>query len=167
MGGMGGAAETAAKTNKIAQQGVKHPAVLKGMRETGNKDPLSGGVEYELEVEVRPTGGEPYTATFAQQIIAQSADDYKQKIGGEIVVNVDPDDPQDPNDPVDTNSRVTFALQPGAIYFILANSFDPKVFGNYQLTVTATAFFSTRQAGYTKPGKASVETLMKAIRPPR
>ncbi len=94
MGGMAGAQETAAKANKIATQGVKHPAVLKGMRETGNKDPLSGGVEYELEVEVRPTGGDPYTATFSQQIIAASADDYKQKIGGEIVVNVDPDDPQ-------------------------------------------------------------------------
>ena len=94
MGGMQGAQEAAAKANRIAQHGVKHPAVLKGMRETGNKDPLSGGVEYELEVEVRPTGGEPYTATFAQQIIAASAEDYKQKIGGEIVVNVDPDDPQ-------------------------------------------------------------------------
>jgi hypothetical protein len=94
MGGMQGAQEAAAKANRIAQHGVKHPAVLKGMRETGNKDPLSGGVEYELEVEVRPTGGEPYTSTFAQQIIAASAEDYKQKIGGEIVVNVDPDDPQ-------------------------------------------------------------------------
>ncbi len=94
MGGMGGVSDTAAKTNKIAQQGVKHPAILKGMRETGGKDPLSGGVDYELEVEVRPTGGEPYSATFTQQIIAQSADGYKQKIGGEIVVNVDPDDPQ-------------------------------------------------------------------------
>ena len=94
MGGMQGAQEAAAKANRIAQHGVKHPAVLKGMRETGNKDPLSGGVEYELEVEVRPTGGEPYTATFAQQIIAASAEGYKQKIGGEIVVNVDPDDPQ-------------------------------------------------------------------------
>jgi hypothetical protein len=94
MGGMGGAADTAAKTNKIAQQGVKHPAVLKGMRETGQKDPLSGGIEYELEVEVRPTGAEPYTATFTQQLIEQSVDAYKEKIGGEIVVNVDPDDPQ-------------------------------------------------------------------------
>ncbi len=94
MGGVGGAKDTAAKVNKIAQQGVKHPAVLKGMRETGNKDPLSGGVEYELEVEVRPTGGEPYAATFAQQILGGQVDDYKQKIGGEIVVNVDPDDPQ-------------------------------------------------------------------------
>ena len=94
MGGMGGAADTAAKTNKIAQQGVKHPAVLRGMRETGNKDPLSGGVEYELDVEVKPTGGDPYEATFAQQLMPQMLDGYKEKIGGEIVVNVDPDDPQ-------------------------------------------------------------------------
>jgi hypothetical protein len=94
MGGMGGAADPAAKANKIAQHGVKHPAVLKGMRETGQKDPLSGGIEYELEVEVRPTGGEPYTATFTQQLIEQSVDGYKEKIGDEIVVNVDPDDPQ-------------------------------------------------------------------------
>jgi hypothetical protein len=92
MGGMGGAADTAEKANKIAQHGVKHPAVLKGMRETGNKDPLSGGVEYELEVEVRPTGGDPYEATFTQQLIEQSIPGYKEKIGGEIVVNVDPDD---------------------------------------------------------------------------
>jgi hypothetical protein len=94
MGGMGGVADTAAKTNKIAQQGVKQPAILKGMRETGGKDPLSGGVDFELEVEVRPTGGEPYAATFTQQVIAGSVDAYKQKIGGGIVVNVDPDDPQ-------------------------------------------------------------------------
>ena len=94
MGGPDGAADAAAKANKIAQQGVKHPAVLRGMRETGNKDPLSGGVEYELEVEVKPTGGEPYSSTFKQQVIAASVDAYKQKIGEEIVVNVDPDDPQ-------------------------------------------------------------------------
>jgi hypothetical protein len=92
MGGMGGAAEEAEKTNRIAQHGVKHPAVLKGMRETGSKDPLSGGVEYELEVEVRPTGGEAYTATFKQQLIEQSVADYREKLGGEIVVNVDPED---------------------------------------------------------------------------
>ena len=94
MGGAGGAADTAAKANKIAQQGVKHPAILRGMRETGNKDALSGGVEFELEVEVKPTGGEPYSATFSQQLLAQSVDGYKQKIGEEVVVNVDPDDPQ-------------------------------------------------------------------------
>ena len=94
MGGMGGVADASAKANKIAQQGVKHPAILRGMRETGNKDPLSGGVEYELEVEVKPTGGEPYSSTFTQQLIAQSVGAYREKIGEEIVVNVDPDDPQ-------------------------------------------------------------------------
>ncbi len=94
MGGMGGAADTAAKTNRIAQHGVKHPAVLRGMRETGNADPLSGGTEFELEVEVKPTGGEAYTATFTQQLIEQSIEGYREKIGEEIVVNVDPDDPQ-------------------------------------------------------------------------
>ena len=94
MGGAGGAQETAAKANKIAQQGVKHPAILKGLRETGRKDSLSGGVEYELEVEVRPTGSEPYEATFTQQLLEGSVDGYKQKIGGEVVVNVDPDDPK-------------------------------------------------------------------------
>ena len=92
MGGMGGAAAEADKAMRIAQHGVKHPAVLKGMRETGDKDPLSGGVEYELEVDVRPTGGEAYTATFKQQLIEQSVADYREKLGGEIVVNVDPED---------------------------------------------------------------------------
>lgn len=93
MGGAEGAAAQAQKANKIATQGVKHPAILKGMRETGGKDPLSGGADYELEVEVRPTGGEPYTATFTQQLIEQSVVSYREKLGGEIVVNVDPDDP--------------------------------------------------------------------------
>jgi hypothetical protein len=93
MGGMGGAAAEAEKTNRIAQHGVKHPAVLTGMRETGNKDPLSGGAEYELEVEVKPTGGEAYTASFKQQLIEASVAAYREKIGAEVVVNVDPDDP--------------------------------------------------------------------------
>jgi hypothetical protein len=93
MGGMGGAAAEAQKTNKIAQQGVKTPATLKSMTETGVKDPLSGGVEYALEVEVQPAGGAPYTATFNQQLIQQSVGTYQEKIGQEVVVNVDPDDP--------------------------------------------------------------------------
>jgi len=93
MGGMGGAANEAARVNKIAQHGVKHPALLKGMTETGNKDPLSGGTEFRLEVEVKPTGGQAYEATFTQQLIQQSVEGYREKIGEEIVVNVDPDDP--------------------------------------------------------------------------
>ena len=101
---------------------------------------------YLFLLELLPTG----------QLVQRSSND-----------DIDPDDPQDPADPVNTNSRITFALQPGATYFILANSFDPNVFGDYQLTVTATALFSTRQAGYTKPGKAPVERLIRSIRVPR
>jgi hypothetical protein len=94
MGGPAGAAAMAAKVNKIGQQGVQHPAILKELRDTGTKDPLSGGEYWELEVEVRPAGGAPYSATFTQQLLAGAVDSYKQKIGGEVVVNVDPDDPQ-------------------------------------------------------------------------
>ncbi len=43
---------------------------------------------------MRPTGGDPHAATFSQQLLGQSVDGYKQKIGGEVVVNVDPDDPR-------------------------------------------------------------------------
>jgi hypothetical protein len=93
MGGMGGAAAEADKANKIAQQGVKTPATLKSMTPTGEKDPLSGGVEYTLQVEVKPEGGAPYTATFTQQLIPQSIAAYEEKVGDEITVNVDPDDP--------------------------------------------------------------------------
>jgi hypothetical protein len=93
MGGMGGAAAEAQKAQKIAQTGVKTPATLTSLTETGNKDPLSGGVEYAIEVEVKPEGGAPYTATFNQQLIEQSVDSYKGKVGQEITVNVDPDDP--------------------------------------------------------------------------
>lgn len=80
--------------------------------------------------------------------------------------DVDPDDPADPNDTFDTNSRIVFTLVAGVQYFILANSFDPDVTGNYQLTVTATGAFIARQAGYTKPGKAPISVLLKAIRVP-
>lgn len=93
MGGTGGAAEQAQKTNRIAQAGVQTPATLKSMTPTGAKDPLSGGVEYALEVEVRPAGGEPYAATFNQQLVSAAVESYEGKVGSEIVVNVDPEDP--------------------------------------------------------------------------
>jgi hypothetical protein len=81
MGGMGGAAAEAQKAQKIAQSGVKTPATLTSMTETGNTDPLSGGVGYAIEAEVKPEGGAPYTATFNQQLIQQSVDSYKGKGG--------------------------------------------------------------------------------------
>lgn len=78
--------------------------------------------------------------------------------------DVDPDDPADPNDPIDTNSRITFTLQPNLQYFVLANSFDPNVFGDYQLKVAAVASVAGR-AVVGKPGKAPVASLLKALKP--
>lgn len=79
--------------------------------------------------------------------------------------DIDPDDPNDPNDPVNTNSRITFALQPGLPYFILANSFDPNVFGNYVLRVQAAPPFVAGSSVVGKRGKAPVRELLKAIKP--
>jgi hypothetical protein len=78
--------------------------------------------------------------------------------------DIDPDDPNDPNDPFNTNSRILFTLQPNAQYFILANSFESKTFGNYQLKLSAVASVAgSRVVG--KPGKAPVASLLKAIKP--
>jgi uncharacterized protein YjdB len=79
--------------------------------------------------------------------------------------DVDPDDPADPNDTFDTNSRIVFELQPGVEYFILANSFDPNVFGDYQLKVAAVTPFVARLTSPAKPGKAPLSSLLKGIRP--
>jgi hypothetical protein len=79
--------------------------------------------------------------------------------------DIDPDDPADPNDPFDTNSRITFTLLPGSQYFILANSFDANVTGDYQLKVTAVAFSAAGAPVAGKPGKAPVSSLIKALKP--
>ena len=94
MGGAAAAAEHAAKVNKIGQQGVLTPAVLKGLTDTGRKDPLSGGEDWQIEVEVQPAGGAPYAATFTQQLLGGSVGTYQAKIGSAIQVKVDPDDPR-------------------------------------------------------------------------
>ena len=78
--------------------------------------------------------------------------------------DIDPDDPDDPADPFDINSRITFNLQPGASYFILANSFDPEVTGDYVLKVQAVSAFIAPRTLRAKPGKAPIETLLKALK---
>jgi len=78
--------------------------------------------------------------------------------------DIDPDDPDDPNDTVNTNSRIVFSLQANSQYFVLANSFDPNVTGNYQLGVAAVAALGARSPVVTKTGKAPVSSLIKALR---
>ena len=80
--------------------------------------------------------------------------------------DVDPDDPAIPNDPFDTNSRITFTLQPNVQYFILANSYDQNITGNYQLkVVTAPIVAASSVIG--KPGKAPISSLLKTLKPPK
>lgn len=110
-------------------------------------------------------------ATNAQIEMTASFDTYLvllELVNGELLeraVNddIDPDDLSDPNDPINTNSRLTFALQPNAQYFILANSFESNITGTYQLKVTAVA--SAAGASLRgKPGKAPISSLLKAIK---
>ena len=106
------------------------------------------------------------TATFDTWLI------LLQLVGNELELvmendDVDPDDPADPNDSHDTNSRITFNLVGGRQYFVLANTFDPNVTGDYQLKVTAAApVIAQQQIGRSKPGKLSASKLLTAIRVP-
>ena len=83
---------TAQDINRIGHQGVETKAILKSLEAQGATK-LGGGAEYVMEIEVHPEGGAPYPATITQQLIEQSADHYKQNIGGEVKVKVDPADP--------------------------------------------------------------------------
>jgi hypothetical protein len=78
--------------------------------------------------------------------------------------DVDPDDPNDPSDPVNINSRITFNLQAGAQYFILANSFDPNVTGDYVLKVAAVTSFIAQQGVTGKAGKAPIAKLLQPLK---
>lgn len=86
-------AATAAKMQKLATSGVEQKATLTSMTPTG-KTAVGGGIEHTLVVEVQPAGGEAYSCTFNQELIQGSVDAFQQKIGQEITVKVDPDDPQ-------------------------------------------------------------------------
>jgi hypothetical protein len=86
-------AASAAKMQKIAKSGVEQKAILQSLTPTG-KTSIGGGIEHTLVVEVQPVGGQPYSATFTQDLIQASVDAFQQKVGQEITVKVDPDDPQ-------------------------------------------------------------------------
>ena len=86
-------ASQAAKMQKLAQAGVEQKATLQSMTPTGTTK-VGGGIEHTLVVEVQPVGGERYACTFNQDLIQASVDAFQQKMGQEITVKVDPDDPQ-------------------------------------------------------------------------
>jgi hypothetical protein len=115
------------------------------------------------------------TATSVQIDMTATFDTYLELLellpSGDLVLHaenddIDPFDPNNPNDPFDTNSRITFTLQPNLEYFILASSFDPNVFANYQLKVAAAAFVGGRTVGG-KLGKAPISPRFRAFKPPK
>ncbi|MGI8462446.1 MAG: DUF3592 domain-containing protein [Solirubrobacterales bacterium] len=78
------------KAMKINESGVNTPATVKSATESGNSD-VGGSSEFQFEVELRPEGGSPYSATFTQFMAKGSMRDIAA--GSEITVRVDPDDP--------------------------------------------------------------------------
>jgi hypothetical protein len=78
--------------------------------------------------------------------------------------DVDPDDPSIPDDTFDTNSQLVFTLESGVPYFILANSFAPDITGDYHLTVVEASSLAQRSPIVSKPGKAPLSTLLRALR---
>jgi len=88
--GAGDVAAFQQKAVKLNQSGVNTAATVKSMAETGNTD-MGGSVEIRFEVEVRPAGGAPYPAAFAQFMLPGATSGLDK--GSEITVRVDPDDP--------------------------------------------------------------------------
>ena len=79
------------KVTKLNDSGVEHPATIKRLAPTGGTD-AGGGKEYEVEVEVSPEGGSPYTTTFKQYMHEQTMGSWATE-GAAVKVRVDPDDP--------------------------------------------------------------------------
>lgn len=120
---------------------------------------------YALQVTTATNAQIDMTATFDTYLFLLELTAQGNLVQRSFNDDVDPDDPNDPNDTFNTNSRIVFNLQPGVQYFILANSFDPNVFGDYQLKVSLVTPFVARVVEWQKPGKASLSSLLKGIRP--
>lgn len=79
------------KVTKLNDSGIEHPAKITGLRSTGRSD-SGGGVEYEVDVDVAPEGGEAYSTTFLQYMHEGSMGSWATE-GAAVKVRVDPDDP--------------------------------------------------------------------------
>jgi hypothetical protein len=86
----GGAAATRDKIKRMSEAGVKTPATVDSMQETGTQ--LGGGHKMEFDLTVQPEGGEAYQVHVSQALHDATLNGITQ--GGNIIVKVDPDDPQ-------------------------------------------------------------------------
>lgn len=78
------------KVTKLNNSGIESPATIKSMKKTGKQD-VGGGIEYEVEVDVKPADGDPYSATFLQYMHEPTMGSWATE-GADVKVRVDPDD---------------------------------------------------------------------------
>jgi hypothetical protein len=78
------------KVTRINQSGVEARATVDSMRETGTQ--LGGGHQIEFELTVHPASGDDYHVSTSQSMHDVTLQGIAE--GGEVVVKVDPDDPQ-------------------------------------------------------------------------
>lgn|SRR5215211_5728548 len=78
------------KIMRINESGVEARATVDSMVETGTQ--FGGGHQIDFELTVHPAGGEDYRVTTSQSLHDATLQGIAQ--GGEVVVKVDPEDPQ-------------------------------------------------------------------------
>jgi hypothetical protein len=78
------------KIMRINESGVEARATVNSMRETGTQ--LGGGHQVEFELTVHPSAGDDYPVSTEQSLHDVTLQGIVQ--GGEVVVKIDPDDPQ-------------------------------------------------------------------------
>jgi hypothetical protein len=78
------------KIQKINQSGVEARATVNSMQETGTQ--LGGGHQIDFELTVHPSSGDDYAVSTSQSMHDASLQGIAE--GKDVVVKVDPDDPQ-------------------------------------------------------------------------
>ncbi len=78
------------KVMRINQSGVEARATVDSMRETGTQ--LGGGHQIEFELTVHPAGDDDYSVSTEQSMHEATLQGVAE--GREVIVKVDPDDPQ-------------------------------------------------------------------------
>jgi hypothetical protein len=78
------------KIMRINKSGVDTPATVNSMREVGTQ--LGGGHQIDFELTVHPEGGEDYQVHLSQSLHDATLEGIAD--GGNIIVKVDPADPQ-------------------------------------------------------------------------
>jgi len=78
------------KIMRINKAGVQTPATVDAMREVGTQ--FGGGHQIEFDLTVHPDGGQDYHAHVSQSLHDVTLQGVAE--GGNVIVKVDPDDPQ-------------------------------------------------------------------------